>query len=138
MNIIVLANHEHVPTNERCIRTVKERTRAHHTTTPFTHLPPALYFEMVYHSVVWLTMFASNKGIHTTLSPSEIILGRKLDFNAYGHSLNLVSMVRHMKNLATPWHLAPLAPLPYGRPTIHKEATTNSVCRLDVAFIVNP
>jgi hypothetical protein len=39
---------EHVPKIERCIRTVKERTRCTYNVTPFDHFPPRLLIEMVF------------------------------------------------------------------------------------------
>jgi hypothetical protein len=47
----------HVPEIERCIRTVKERTRCSHNTAPFTRYPPKMIVEMVFLSVFWFNAF---------------------------------------------------------------------------------
>jgi hypothetical protein len=60
---------EHIPDVERCIRTVKERTRCTYHATPFQHFPPKLIMEMVFLNVFWLNAFPHSLGISTTLSP---------------------------------------------------------------------
>ena len=79
----VTARDEHVPEIERFNRTIKDRVRGHFNTLPFKHLTPVFVSEMVYHAVFWRNMFALRGGISTTQSPSEIVLNRKLDFNAH-------------------------------------------------------
>jgi hypothetical protein len=56
---------EHVPNIERCIRTVKERTRCTHAVTPFDHFPPKMITEMIFLSVFWLNAFPHRLGVST-------------------------------------------------------------------------
>ncbi len=79
----VVARDEHVPEVERYNRTIKERVRAQYNVLPFKHLPPIFVVEMVYASVFWRNMFALKGGVSKTMSPSEIVLNRRLDFNAH-------------------------------------------------------
>ena len=79
----VTARDEHVPEVERYNRTIKERVRANHTMLPFQHIPPIFIIEMVYSSVFWRNMFALKGGVSKTQSPSEIVLNRKLNYNAH-------------------------------------------------------
>jgi Zn-finger domain-containing protein len=41
-NLNICGEDEHVPEIERCIRTVKERTRCTYNVTPFDHFPPRM------------------------------------------------------------------------------------------------
>ena len=50
---------------------------------PFKVIPPIIIVELVYAQVFWRNMFALKGGVSTTQSPAEIILNRKLDFNAH-------------------------------------------------------
>ena len=80
----VCARDEHVPEIERFNRTIKERLRAQYNVLPFQHLPPIMVVELVYSSVFWRrNMFTLKGGVSQTQSPSELILNRKLDFNAH-------------------------------------------------------
>jgi hypothetical protein len=77
----ITARDEHVPEIERFNRTIKERVRANYSLLPFKHLPPILIIEMIYNAVFWRNMFTLKGGISTTQSPSEIVLGRQLNFH---------------------------------------------------------
>ena len=77
----VTARDEHVPEIERFNRTIKERVRANYNMLPFKYLPPIFIVEMIYNAVFWRNMFTIKGGISDTQSPSEIVLGRKLNFN---------------------------------------------------------
>ena len=79
----IVSNDEHVPEIERYIRTIKDRTRSIYNVLPFKHYPPLLIIEMVYNSVFWRNMFVLPGGISPTMSPSEIVLGRTLNFHAH-------------------------------------------------------
>ena len=79
----VTARDEHVPEIERYQRTIKERVRGQYNVLPYQHLPPLFIIEMVYHSVFWRNMFALRGGVSQTQSPSEIVLNRKVNFNAH-------------------------------------------------------
>ena len=79
----VCARDEHVPEIERFNRTIKERVRADYNVLPFPHVLPNMIVEMVYSAVFWRNMFALRGGVSTTQSPSELVLNRKLDFNAH-------------------------------------------------------
>ena len=79
----VVSRDEHVPEIERYNRTIKERVRSQYNMLPFDCIPPVLLVELVYSQVFWRNMFALRGGVSKTQSPSEIILNRKLDFNAH-------------------------------------------------------
>jgi hypothetical protein len=81
--INVVSRDEHVPEIERYNRTIKDRVRSAYNVLPFTHVPPVLIVELVYSQVFWRNMFALKGGISKTQSPAELILNRKLDFNAH-------------------------------------------------------
>ena len=83
VHLNVTARDEHVPEVERFNRTIKERVRGNYNVLPFQHLPPVFVIEMVYAAVFWRNMFALKGGISKTQSPSEIVLNRKLDYNAH-------------------------------------------------------
>jgi hypothetical protein len=71
---------EHVPDIERCIRTVKERTRCTHAVTPFDPFPPKMITEMIFLSVFWLNAFPHRLGVSTTLCPRTIVTGLVIDY----------------------------------------------------------
>eukprot|EP00804_Cyclotella_cryptica_P010564 CCRYP_019864-RA/>CCRYP_019864-RA protein AED:0.30 eAED:-0.33 QI:0/0/0/0.5/1/1/2/0/271 len=81
--INVVSRDEHVPEIERFNRTIKERVRTAYNVLPFEFVPPVFIIELVYAQVFWRNMFAIKGGISHTQSPSELILNRKLDFNAH-------------------------------------------------------
>jgi hypothetical protein len=74
---------EHVPEIERCIRTVKERTRCNYNMCPFKKLPSRIIIKMVYCSLFWLNMFPPTDGISTTISPRTLIAGHRLDYSKH-------------------------------------------------------
>ena len=74
---------EHVPEIERCIRTVKERTRATWNTLPFKRIPVRMIIEMVTSSVMWLNMFPPTDGVSNTLSPRALVTGLQVDYKKY-------------------------------------------------------
>ena len=73
-----------VPTSRtaRFNRTIKERVHINYNMLPYQHLLPICIIAMVYHTVFWRNMFALKGGISDTQSPSELVLNRKLNFNA--------------------------------------------------------
>ena len=73
---------EHVPEIERYNRTIKEQVRGNYNVLPYNHLPPVFIIKMVHNAVFWCNMFALNGGTYQTQSLSELILNRKLNFNA--------------------------------------------------------
>ena len=79
----IVSRDEHVPDIERYIRTIKDRVRSQYSVLPFNHIPPLLLTELVYAQVFWRNMFVAPDGISTTMSPSEIILNRKIDYNKH-------------------------------------------------------
>ena len=79
----ITSRDEHVPEVERYNRTIKERVRGNYTMLPYQHLPPIFVIEMVYNAVFWRNMFALKGGVSKTQSPSELVLGRKVDYNAH-------------------------------------------------------
>ena len=78
-----VAQNEHVPEAERYIRTIKERARCIYNTLPFQRLPTRVIVEMIYASVFWLNTFPAGDGVSETLSPREIVLGLRIDYNRH-------------------------------------------------------
>ena len=79
----ITACDEHVPEIERFNRTIKEHLRGNYNVLLFDHLPPMIVIEMVYTGAFWRNMLALKGSVSQTQSPSEIILNRKLNFNAH-------------------------------------------------------
>ena len=79
----IVSRDEHVPEVERYNRTIKERVCSVYNILPFQYFPPVFIVELVYAQVFWRNMFALKGGISQTQSPSELVLNRKLDFNAH-------------------------------------------------------
>jgi hypothetical protein len=73
----------HVSDIERCIRTVKERTRCTYNMTPFEHYPPRMIIEMVFLNIFWLNAFPHHLGVSQTLSPRTIVTGIGVDYNKH-------------------------------------------------------
>ena len=83
VHLHVVANNDHVPDNERFIRTIKERVRCDWAIMPFKHVPPSVVAQLVYRAVFWRNAFPLKTGISRTLSPGEIILNRKVSFTSH-------------------------------------------------------
>ena len=60
---------EHVPEIERCIRTVKERTRSAYNMLPFQYVPRIILVHLVKNAVLWLNALPAAKGVSTKHSP---------------------------------------------------------------------
>ena len=78
-----VARDEHVPEVERYIRTIKERARSTYSMLPFTRMPARMTIELIYASVFWLNTFPATDGVSDTLSPRELIVGLKIDYNRH-------------------------------------------------------
>jgi hypothetical protein len=74
---------EHVPEIERCIRTVKERTRCTYQHTGFERYPPKLIVEMIFLSVFWINAFPHKNGVSPTISPATIVTGKHIDYKVH-------------------------------------------------------
>jgi hypothetical protein len=67
----------HVPTVERQIRFLKERIRAVHLMMPYKKLPKRFTIEMVHKVTRLVNSIPKQNGIHSILSPREIVTGKK-------------------------------------------------------------
>ena len=77
---IVLASCDadsHVPRAENAIKFVKERVRCVQSELPFRKLPRRFTIEMVKRLVVLINSFRRRTGIHSVMSPRQILYGRK-------------------------------------------------------------
>jgi hypothetical protein len=74
---------EHVPDIERCIRTVKERTRCTYNMLPFDHFPPRMIIEMVFLIIFWINAFPHRLGVSQTLSPRTIVTSLGVDYTKH-------------------------------------------------------
>jgi hypothetical protein len=68
-NLNICGEDEHVTEIERCIRTVKGRTRCTYNVTPFGHFPPRMLIEMVFRNIFLLNAFPHRLSVSQTLSP---------------------------------------------------------------------
>ena len=57
------AQDEHVPDIERCIRTVKDRTRSTYNVLPYKHVPRLILIHLVKNSVLWLNALPAMDGV---------------------------------------------------------------------------
>jgi hypothetical protein len=74
---------EHAPDIERCICTIKERTRCTYTMAPFEHFSPSMIIEMVFLAVFWLNGFPHPLGISQVLSPRTIVTGLTINYTKH-------------------------------------------------------
>ena len=74
---------EKVPEIQRCICTIKERTRSIYQSVPFVWMPPILIMEMVFLSVFWLNALPNFNGISNTISPQKLLTGQSIYFNLH-------------------------------------------------------
>ena len=79
----VTSEDEHVPTIERYIRTLKERTRGTYNTLPFKMVPGMMIVEMVHGNNYWLNMFPANDGVSAAQSPRRIMTGQQGDYHLH-------------------------------------------------------
>jgi hypothetical protein len=107
---------EHVPDIERCIRTLKERTRCIYNVTPFDHFPPRMIIEMVFLSVFWMNAFPHKLGVSQTLSPRTIVTSLGIDYDKHCHVEYGQYVQTHGKhdNTMTPRTIGALALRPTG------------------------
>jgi hypothetical protein len=105
---------EHVPEVERCIRTVKERTRCTYQSTGFERYPPKLIIEMVFLSVFWLNAFPHKHGVSQTISPRTIVTGKHIDYKIHckvEYEQYVQTHEKHSNNMEGP---VPSGPWPSG------------------------
>jgi hypothetical protein len=67
----------HVETIERQIRFLKERIRAVRVMMPYKKIPKRFTIEMVNRITVLINSLPKQNGIHSVLSPREIVTGKK-------------------------------------------------------------
>ena len=67
----------HVPRAENAIKLVKERVRCIQSAMPFKRFPRRLTIEMVKRMPVLINSFRRKSGIHSVMSPRQILYGRK-------------------------------------------------------------
>lgn len=67
----------HVPRIENSIKFVKERVRCVQSELPFEKLPRRFTMEIVKRVVVLINSFARKSGVHSVMSPRQIMFGRK-------------------------------------------------------------
>jgi hypothetical protein len=67
----------HVETVERQIRFLKERIRAVRMMMPYNKLPKRFTIEMVHRVTILINSMPKQNGIHSVLSPREIVTGKK-------------------------------------------------------------
>jgi hypothetical protein len=68
----------HVHFIERCIRFTKERIRGVRSMLPFVKIPRRLLMEIIYAIVPLMNAITRKGGVHPTMSPREIVTGKKL------------------------------------------------------------
>ena len=70
---------DHIPTIERYIRTIKDRTRSAWHSMLFSYTPQIIIIHLVQNAVFWLNAFPAQNGISSQHSPRYIMTGRLLD-----------------------------------------------------------
>ena len=82
VTINTAAPREHLPEIERAIREIKNRCRAILSTLPsYDYYHRQIIIHLVYFVVRMINAVPSKVGVSRSLSPSEIVFGRKLDYN---------------------------------------------------------
>jgi len=71
---------EHVPEAERCIRTIKERTRSTYTKLPFTYIPRLVLIHLVKNSDFWVNALPAKDGVSNNYSPRYLLTGAELNY----------------------------------------------------------
>ena len=71
---------EHVSEAERCIRTIKERTRSTYAILPFTYIPRLVIIHLVKNSVLWLNALPAKDGVSNNHSPRYLLTGAELNY----------------------------------------------------------
>jgi len=71
---------EHVPEAERCIRTIKERTRSTYTMLPFTYIPRLVLVHLVKNSVFWVNALPANDDVSNNYPPRYLLTGAELNY----------------------------------------------------------
>ena len=92
IEVNITGEDEHVPEIERCIRTVKERTRCIWSVLRMAlqtqkmeeiWFPTRLIIEFVKTAVFWRNAFPVQHGVSDRLSPTTIVTGRMIDFQVH-------------------------------------------------------
>jgi hypothetical protein len=83
VSLNITSANEHVPEIKRCIRVIKERTRATRHTLPFTYLPKAMVVAMVGNATTWINAFPAKGRVSATLSPRTVLTGERFDYNRH-------------------------------------------------------
>ena len=81
---------EHVPDIERCIRTIKERTKSTYTMLPFKCVPRLMLIHLVKSAVLWINTFPARDGVC-----------RELNADTHAVSLNSDPMFKPTRSTPT-------------------------------------
>ncbi len=76
-------SHKHVKEIEQSNWVIKEQLHGILSTITYAVLPKQLVIHMIYYVVTFLNCSVAKNGVSDTLSPREIILRRKLDWNKH-------------------------------------------------------
>ena len=77
------AEDEHVGDIERCIRTIKERTRCRYQTLPYKRIPRIMLIHLVRNAVFWLNAFPAEDGVGGQHSPRYVMTGRHISYDKH-------------------------------------------------------
>jgi hypothetical protein len=83
IDLICCDANAHVHFIERCIRFIKERIRGVRSMLPFNKIPKRLMMELIYTIVQLVNAVKRKGGVHPTMSPRQIITGKKLIIPPY-------------------------------------------------------
>ena len=72
-----------MPDIERCIRTIKERTRSTYTMLPFKCVPRLMLIHLVKNAVLWINALPARDGVSNRHSPRYILTGRELNADTH-------------------------------------------------------
>ena len=74
---------DHVPEDERFMRTTKDSCRADFAGTPVKKLPIALTIGVVLVAIFWNNSVAAEDGVSRSITPEGIITSRSLNFHKH-------------------------------------------------------
>ena len=79
IDLITCAADSHVPSAKNAIRFVKERLRYIQCETPFKKYPKRLTIEMTKRATIFINSFRRKSGIHSVMSPRQILFRKKIN-----------------------------------------------------------
>ena len=112
IKINTIGKDKHILEIYKCIRTIKERTRATWKIIPFNNIPTRVIIEVVIAISMWIKMFPITDGISTKHFPSTLVTGIQVNCKNIATS-SLYLTPKHMNIMITEYDPRKLEPSPY-------------------------